>query len=69
MNVHPPPPPINALATALSGYIAGIVCILCVACIVYLKKSLKIHEENTKNVTTVSVILYVIKFHVNLHTL
>ncbi len=30
--------------------------------------SLKIHEENTKKMTAVSVVLYVIKFHVNLHT-
>ena len=32
-----------------------------------LKNSLKIHEENTKKITAVSVVLYVIKFHVNLH--
>ena len=31
-----------------------------------LKNSLKIHEENTKKITAVSVVLYVIKFHVNL---
>ena len=30
------------------------------------KNSLKIHEENTKKITAVSVVLYVIKFHVNL---
>ena len=34
-----------------------------------LKNSLKIHEENTKKITAVSVVLYVIKFHVNLHKL
>ncbi len=34
-----------------------------------LKTSLKINEENTKKVTAVSVVLYVIKFHVNLHKL
>jgi hypothetical protein len=28
-----------------------------------------IHEENTKEITTVSVVLYVIKNHVNLHKL
>ncbi len=33
------------------------------------KNSLKIHEENTKKITAVSVLLYVIKFHANLHTL
>ncbi len=32
-----------------------------------LNNSLKIHEENTKKITAVSVVLYVIKFHVNLH--
>ena len=31
--------------------------------------SLNIHEENTKKITAVSVVLYVIKFHVNLHKL
>ncbi len=30
-----------------------------------LKNSLIIHEENKKKITTVSVVLYVIKFHVN----
>ena len=34
-----------------------------------LNNSLKIHEENTKKITAVSVVLYVIKFHVNLHKL
>ena len=34
-----------------------------------LKNSLKIHEENTKKITAVLVVLYVIKFHVNLHKL
>ena len=33
------------------------------------KKSLIIHEENIKKITTVSVVLYMIKFHVNLHAL
>ncbi len=33
---------------------------------IYLKNSLNIHEENTKKITAVSVVLYVIKFHVNL---
>jgi hypothetical protein len=28
------------------------------------KNSLKIHEENTKEITAVSVVLYVIKYHV-----
>ena len=36
---------------------------------VILKNSLTIHEENTRKITTVSVVLYVIKFHVNLHKL
>ncbi len=35
----------------------------------YLNNSLKIHVENTKKITAVSVVLYVIKFHVNLHKL
>ena len=35
----------------------------------HLNNSLNMHEENTKKITTVSVVLYVIKFHVNLHTL
>ena len=34
-----------------------------------LNNSLKMHEENTKKITAVSVVLYVIKFHVNLHKL
>ncbi len=34
-----------------------------------LNNSLKIHEENTKKITAVSVVLYVIKFHGNLHKL
>ena len=34
-----------------------------------LKNSLQINEENTKKITAVSVVLYVIKFHVNLHKL
>ncbi len=34
-----------------------------------LNNSLKIHEENTKKITAVSVVLYAIKFHVNLHKL
>ena len=33
----------------------------------FLKNSLKINEENTKKITAMSVVLYVIKFHVNLH--
>ena len=33
------------------------------------KKLIKIPEENTKKITAVSVVLYVIKFHVNLHKL
>ena len=28
-----------------------------------------IHKGNTKEITTVAVVLYVIKFHVNLHKL
>ena len=32
-----------------------------------LKNSSIIHEENTKKITAVSVVLYVIKFHGNLH--
>ncbi len=32
-----------------------------------LKNALKIHEENTKKITAVSVVLCVIKFDVNLH--
>ena len=32
-----------------------------------LKNSLNIHEEITKKITAVLVVLYVIKFHVNLH--
>ncbi len=32
-----------------------------------LKNSLKIHEENTEKITAVSVVLYVIKFHANVH--
>ena len=35
----------------------------------HLNNSLKIHEENTKKITAMSVALYVIKFHVNLHKL
>ena len=35
----------------------------------YLNNSLKIHEENTKKITAVSVVLYLIKFPVNLHKL
>ena len=35
----------------------------------YLKNSLIIHEENTKEITAVSVVLYVIKNHVHLHKL
>ncbi len=34
-----------------------------------LKNALKNHEENTKKITAVSVVLYVIKFHVNSHKL
>ena len=36
---------------------------------VNLNNSLKIHEENTKKITALSVVLYVIKFHANLHKL
>ncbi len=36
---------------------------------IILDNSLKIHEENTKKITAVSVVLYVITFHVNLHKL
>jgi hypothetical protein len=32
-------------------------------------KKLIIHEENTKEITAVSVVLYVIKNHVHLHKL
>ena len=34
-----------------------------------LKNSLMIHEEKTKEITTMSVVLYVMKNHVNLHKL
>jgi hypothetical protein len=36
---------------------------------VFLKNSLIIHEEKTKEITTVSVVLYVIKNNVNVHKL
>ena len=35
----------------------------------YFEKSLIIHEEKTKEITAVSVVLYVIKNHVHLHKL
>jgi hypothetical protein len=35
----------------------------------YVKISLIIHEEKTKEITTASVVLYVIKNHDNLHKL
>jgi hypothetical protein len=37
--------------------------------VLYLKNSLIIQEEKTKEITTVSVVLYVIKNHVHLHKL
>ena len=41
------------------------------ACVDFLnlKKSLRIREEKTKEITAVSVVLYVIKNHVHLHKL
>ena len=33
-------------------------------CIYHFKNSLIIHKENTKEITTVAVVLYVIKLHV-----
>jgi hypothetical protein len=35
----------------------------------YLKNSLPIHVENTKEITAVSEVLYVVKNHVHLHKL
>ena len=50
-------------------FINSSVNVYCTIIKLHLNNSLKIHEENTKKITAVSVVLYVIKFHVNLHKL
>ena len=60
----------NVALSGLNYIVNNIVCCRqCSMLLITLNNSLKIHEKNTKKVTAVSVVLCVIKFHVNLHKL